>query len=155
MMFRNLLTRLRKSAPTPELIGLQNDIVRSVVGNITDLQEGEWDGREWVFLAVNHEVLVEDGRRSSTQAAVLAHRPGAELEHLDFRLSQDSKQKLLALRDAMAGESETPWTILDLTVERSGAFEFAFGYGPPPRLNGDLLHSPLRKLLEKYRETRP
>jgi hypothetical protein len=149
-MFNGLFSKFGKSQPLPDLIALQSDAVRSIVGDITDLQEGEWEDRDWVYLAINHEVLIEDGRRSSSQASVLAHRPGADLEDLDFRLSWESKGKLLALRDAMAKPGEDPWTILDLTVERSGQFNFTFGYGPPPRINGNLLHSPLSGLLERY-----
>lgn len=149
-MFNRLFSKSGKNQPLPDLPALQADAVRSVVGDITDLQDGEWEERDWVYIAVNHEVLIEDGRRSSSQASVLAHRAGAELEDLDFRLSRESKEKLLALRDAMATGGKDPWTVLDLTIERSGQFNFTFDYGPPPRINGDLLHSPLSGLLERY-----
>lgn len=150
VMFKGLFGRSGENKPAVDLVGMQADVVRSVVGDITDLQDGEWEDRDWVYLAVNHEVLIEDGRRSSTQAAVLAQRPGAPLERLGFRLSPASKIKLVALRDAMAAAGDGPWTIVDLTVDRSGKYDFGFGYGPPPRINGDLLHSPLAGLLERY-----
>jgi hypothetical protein len=91
--------------------------------------------------------MVEEGRRSSTQASVLARKPGGELEDLDFRLSQPSKLRLLALRDAMAQGGRDAWTVLDLAIERSGHYDFQFSYTPPPRLNGNLLHSRLSNLL--------
>lgn len=149
-MFKRLFSKPGKGQPLPDLPTLQADAVRSVVGDITDLHDGKWEDREWVYIALNHEVLIEDGRRSSSQALVLARRPGGELEDLGFRLSRHSKEKLLALRDAMATGGKEPWTVLDLTIERSGQFNFTFGYGPPPRINGDLLHSPLNGLLERY-----
>lgn len=149
-MFNRLFSKSGKGQPLPDLGTLKADVVRSVAGDITDLHDGEWEGREWVYIAVNHEVLIEDGRRSSSQASVLARKPADELEDLGFRLSRESKEKLLALRDAMATGGKEPWTVLDLTIERSGQFNFTFGYGPPPRINGDLLHSPLSGLLERY-----
>lgn len=149
-MFKGLFGRAGKANSGPDLVALQADVVRSVVGDITDLQDGEWEDREWVYLAVNHELLIEEGRRSSTQTSVLARKPGAELEDLDFRLSWTSKEKLRGLRDAMTAAGQAPWTILDLTVDRSGKYDFTFGYGPPPRINGDLLHSPLKGLLARY-----
>ncbi|WEK03434.1 MAG: hypothetical protein P0Y65_14685 [Candidatus Devosia phytovorans] len=155
MWFAKLFAKSGKGQPVPDLIALQNAAVRSVVGDITDLQDGEWEGREWVYLAINHEIQVEEGRRSSSQASVLARRPGAELEDLDFRLSPASKQALLALRDAMAVDGKAVWTILDLSVERDGRYNFAFSYDPPPRINGNLLHSPLTGLLERYLADRP
>lgn len=149
-MLKRLFAGLSKKAPLPTIMQLQDTVVRGVVSNITDLQDGEWEAREWVYLAVNHEVLVEEGRRSSTQAAVLAHAQGGELEHLCFRLSPQTKADILALREAMSDDARGPWTILDLTVARSGQYNFAFSYTPPPRLNGDLLHQPLNDLLQRY-----
>lgn len=146
-MFKKFLGRFQKPSG-PSL--LQDQAARSVVSDITDLHDGEWENRDWVYIAVNHEILVEEGRRSSTQTAVLARKPGEALEDLSFRLSMATKTRLLALRDAMAAEKGEPWTILDLTIARNGQYHFAFSYAPPPRLNGDLLHSPLKGLLERY-----
>jgi len=148
-MFKRLFSFGQKKA-VPDLMALQDAAVRSVVADIQDVQDGEWDDRDWVYLAVNHEVLVEEGQRSSTQAKVLARKPGAALEELGFRLSRESKAQLLALRDAMAEAEGRIWTLVDLTIERSGTYDFTFGYDPPPRLNGDLLHSPLTGLLQRY-----
>lgn len=131
-MFKRISPWLKKTKPAPDLIGLQSSVVRSIAADVTNLQDGEWGDRDWVFLAVNHEVLVEEGRRSSTQASVIAHRPGGELEDLDFRLSMVSKGHLLALRAAMTELDNRTWTILDLNVERSGRYNFAFSYEPPP-----------------------
>ena len=136
----------------PDATVLQNEIVQNVVGDITD---GEWEGREWVYLAINHEIMVEEGGRSSSQATVLARKPGGRLENLSFRLSPATKQALLALRDAMAADGNEVWTIADLTVERDGRYDFSFSYAPPPRINGNLLHRPLNGLLERYLAGRP
>lgn len=154
-MFTRLFGSFSKRDNSPDLSALQEAIVHSVAGDVTDLHDGEWQDREWVYLAVNHEVLIEDGRRSSTQAKVLAQRPGAELKDLGFRLSPQTKSAILDLRDAMAANGQQPWTIMDLTVERGGRFNFDFSYNPPPRINGDLLHSPLKDLLERYRRDHP
>lgn len=151
-MFKRLFSGLGKSKPLPDLMALQGAATRSVVGDVADLQDGEWDGRDWVHLAVNHEVLVEDGRRSSTHAKVLAQKPAAPLEELGFRLSLETKAQLLALREAMTEADGKTWTVVDLAVERDGRYSFRFSYAPPPRLGGDLLHSPLTGLLERYRE---
>ena len=153
-MFNRLFAKPSKSGLAPDLIDLQEAVVRSVAGDVTELQDGDWEDRDWVYLAVNHEVLVEEGRRSSTQAQVLAHKPGAALEDLGFRLSRTSKQHLLALREAMVAANDRTWTVVDLTVARNGEYDFNFSYDPPPRLNGDLLHSPLDGLLERYTDGR-
>ena len=158
-MFKRLMAILRKDGTRcvearDTIAGLQDEVVFSVVADRTDLQDGEWEGREWVHIAVNSELLVDDGRRSSTQTAVLAHKPGGELEDLDFRLSMTTKAKILALRDAMCAGGNAAWTIVDITIERDGVYKFNFGYGPPPRLNGDLLHAPLKGILERYKAGR-
>lgn len=152
-MFKRFLAGLSKSkaAPGPSIQSLQDDVVRAVAGDITNLYDGEWEGREWVHIAVNHEILVEEGQRSSTQTTVLARKAGGPLEDMQFRLSQNTKAKLLELRNAMAGVSDTHWTITDIAIERDGHYDFAFSYGPPPRIGGDLLHSPLKGALERYK----
>lgn len=153
-MFKRLFSGLGRPQSGPDLAGLQDAVVRNVAGDMTDLQDGEWEAREWVYLAVNHEILPEEGLRTSTQAAVLARHAGAELERLNFRLSPATKAAILALRDAMAVSGQAPWTILDLTLDSDGHADFSFSYDAPPRLNGDLLHSPLKTLLERYRSER-
>ena len=151
-MFKRLFAGLKKSSALPDLPTLQNAAVRSIASDVTNLQDGELEDLAWVSLAVNHEILVAEGRRSSTQAEIIAHRPGGELEELGFRLSMESKAHLLALRDAMAEDDGKTWTVVDLTVDRSGRYDFAFSYDAPPRLSGDLLHTPLSGLLERYRK---
>jgi len=155
-MFNRLAGLLRPRNPGSQIdqVGeLQDSAVRSIAADIVNLQDGEWEDREWVYIAVNHEILIEEGRRSSTQASVLAHKPGGKLQDLDFRLGQASKAKLLALREAMTRKGEDAWTILDITIDRNGHYDFKFSYAPPPRLNGDLLHSPLSNLLDEYLAT--
>ena len=149
-MFNRLADLFRPRNDSSEIGELQDIAVRSIAADIVDLQDGQWEDRDWAYIAVNHEILTEEGRRSSTQASVLARKPGGELEDLDFRLSRASKARLLALREAMTRKGEDAWTILDLTIDRNGHYDFQFSYAPPPRLNGDLLHSPLSNLLEQY-----
>ena len=151
-MFKRLFAGLGKADPVPDLIALQAAVVKSIAADVPNLQDGEWEDREWVYLAVDHELLVAAGRQSSTQAQVIANKPGGELEELGFRLSMESKAHLLALRDAMADVDGKTWTVVDLTVERSGKYDFTFSYDAPPRLSGDLLHSPLTGLLQRYRK---
>ena len=154
-MFRRLFSGIGRAESGPDFAGLQDAILRGVAGDVTDLQDGDWDQREWVYLAVNHEILPEEGLRTSTQAAVLACHSGAKLERLNFRLSLGTKAAILALRDAMAPAGQAPWTILDLTLDRDGQHDLSFSYEAPPRLNGDLLHSPLKTLLERYLQQHP
>lgn len=149
-MFKRLKTLLRPSHESPDITALQDAAVNSITADIVDLQDGGWEDREWIYLAVNHEMSAEDAQRTSTQAAVLARKPSHELEKLNFRLSPASKLKLVDLRNAMIREGGTPWTILDLSVERDGRYDFQFDYGLPPRLNGDLLHAPLSNLLSQF-----
>lgn len=151
-MIKRLIAGFGKTGPVPDIMAQQAVAVRSIAADVTNLQDDEWEDRDWVYLAVNHEVLVAEGRQSSTQAQVIANRPGAELEGLGFRLSMESKAHLLALRDVMADADGKTWTVVDLTVERSGKYDFAFSYDAPPRLSGDLLHTPLTGLLERYRK---
>lgn len=153
-MFRKLFSRPGKAASQIGLAGLQDAVVHGVATDMTDLQDGDWDDREWVYLAINHEIMPQEGLRTSTQAAVLAHHHGTELERLSFRLSPGTKAAILALRDAMAPAGQEPWTILDLTLDRGGHADFSFSYDTPPRLNGDLLHTPLNSLLERYLQQR-
>lgn len=152
-MLKRFLAGFRKDTPAagPSIASLQDEVVRSIAADRTDLHDGEWEGREWLHIAVNHEVLVEEGKRSSTQAIVLACKRGGPLEDLSFRLSRESKQKILDLRDAMSADGNAPFTIADIAIERDGHYDFAFSYDPPPRLNGDLLHTPLKGLLERYK----
>jgi len=149
-MFKRLIAGFGRKELVPDIATLQGEVVRSIVSDIRDLHDGEWEEREWVHIAINHEMSIEDGMRSSSQSIVLARKGDGALEALSFRLSMATKQKLVALREAMAKVGQEPWTILDLTIERDGRYDFVFGYDPPPRLNGDLLHRPLQDLLIRY-----
>ena len=149
-MFKRLAAAFGPKTSQPNLPALQDIAAKAVAGDVMDLQDGEWEDRTWVYIAINHEISPEDGLRSSTQAAVLASRPGGQLEQLGFRLSMATKQKLLALRDAMTRPGEGPWTVLDLTMTPDGRYDFRFSHAEPPRLSGDLLHRPLANLLQHY-----
>ncbi|MCJ8151766.1 hypothetical protein [Shinella sedimenti] len=159
MVIKRLFSAFRKRPATiraeaPSATELQDAVVRSIVDDRINLHDFEWEDRDWVYIAVNHELLIEDGRRSSTQTAVLAHKPGGSLEDLSFRLSPTSKQKLIALQEAMRQVDEKPWAIVDIAIERDGRYQFHFSYGEPPRISGDLLHSPLTGLLDRYKSER-
>ena len=129
-MFKRLFAGLGKAEPVPDLIALQAAVVKSIAADVPNLQDGEWEDREWVYLAVDHEVLVAAGRQSSTQAQVIANKPGGELEELGFRLSMESKAHLLALRDAMADVDGKTWTVAhDPQVWREVADNLLFNAG--------------------------
>lgn len=151
-MFKRLAAAFGPKTTQPDIAALQDSAAKAVAGDVTDLQDCEWEDRTWVYLAINHEISVEDGVRSSTQAAVLVMKPGGVLEQLGFRLSMATKQQLLALRNAMTKAGESPWTILDLTMTPDGRYDFRFSHDQPPRLSGDLLHRPLANLLQRYEE---
>ena len=159
IMFKRIFSSFRKQhhdtvKAEPSLVTLQADIVRAIVADRMDLHDVEWEDRDWIYIAVNHELLVEDGARSSTQTAVLAQKPGGLLEGLSFRLNMATKQKIRSLQEAMQNGGKEPWTIVDITIERDGRYDFVFSYDPPPRINGDLLHSPLKGLLERFKAQR-
>ncbi|WP_343312664.1 hypothetical protein AAIB41_07385 [Brucella sp. BE17] len=159
IMFKRIFTGFRKQAhgaekAEPSLTKLQTDIVRAIVADRTDLHDFDWEDRDWIYIAVNHELLVDSGARSSTQTAILAQKPGGLLEDLSFRLSMATKQKFRALQEAMQNKDKEPWTIVDITIERDGRYDFVFAYDPPPRINGDLLYSPLTGLLERFKAER-
>ncbi|GEM_PF-693306 len=159
IVFKRILGGFRKqdhdtAKVEPSLATLQADIVRAIVVDRTDLHDFEWEDRDWIYIAVNHELLVEDGARSSTQTAILARKPGELLEGLSFRLSMATKQTIRSLHNAMQHAGKEPWTIVDITIERDGRYDFVFSYDPPPRINGDLLHSPLKGLLERFKAQR-
>ena len=40
------------------------------------------------------------------------------------------------LRDAMSKDGEEPWGATEITIDRPGAFKYAFSYEPPKRLAG-------------------
>lgn len=158
-MFKRIFSGFRKQAPgavkaEPSLAQLQEEIVLGVVADRTDLHDFDWEDRDWIYIAVNHELLVEAGARSSTQTAVLARKPGGLLEGLSFRLSMATKQKIRSLQEAMQQNDKKPWTIVDITIERDGRYDFVFAYDPPPRINGDILYSPLTGLLEHFKAER-
>lgn len=159
IMFKRIFSGFRKQDhgsknAEPSLAELQSDIVRAIVADRTDLHDFEWEDRDWMYIAVNHELLVEDGARSSTQTTILTRKPGELLQGLSFRLSMATKQKIRSLHDAMQHGGKEPWTIVDITIERDGRYDFVFSYDPPPRINGDLLHSPLKGLLERFKAQR-
>ena len=141
-------------APPASIDAMQDDVIRRIVADSADLHDGEWDDREWAYIAVNHELLLDGGARSSTQAVVLAQKPGGALEHLSFRLDAATKQALVTLHEAMAQAGHDPWSVADITVERNGGYAFTFAYGKPPRIGGDLLHRPLNGLLQRYKAER-
>lgn len=108
IMFKRIVSSFRKQdhgskKAEPSLAELQADVVRAILADRTDLHDFEWEDRDWIYIAVNHELLVEEGARSSTQTAILARKPGGGglLEGLSFRLSMATKQKIRSLQEAM------------------------------------------------------
>ena len=81
---------------------------------------------------------------------MLAYRPNEPLEAVGFRLSAETKAALVALRSEMDTAGQGRWTIADIVVDRDGTYTFSFQHDQPPRLNGDLLHRPLKGYLERY-----
>lgn len=138
------------SAIHPDLARLQDDVVRAVASDITDLHDEDWSDHQWRRIGVNLE-LMDDGERISTQALVIATRPQEGLNKYSFRLRPATKQGFVDLARAMARDGKGMWTIANLQIERDGRFAFDFAYGPPPRLTGDLLATPLTGFLDRYR----
>ena len=128
----------------------QDRIALLLARDVIDISDGEWGAREWVELAVNHELDADEDLRSSTQAIVLARYPNQPLEALGFRLSAETKAALAQLRAEMDAAQQGRWTIADIVMDRGGAYTFAFRHDEPPRIKGDLLHMPLKGYLERY-----
>ncbi|MCX8996043.1 hypothetical protein NOF55_02895 [Rhizobiaceae bacterium BDR2-2] len=150
-MFGSILRSLRGQPKPPAIDQLQAALVKAVAADVSDLHDGEWEDRDWLRIGVNLELLIDGGQRISNQAIVIAQKPGGSLEKLSFRLRLANKEKFVELAQAMGKGNKERWTICDLQIERDGRFAFSFGYGPPPRLGGDLLHTPLSDMLERYR----
>lgn len=132
-----------------EIQRLQGETVREIAASVTDLMEGDWGDREWARIAANVEIDTAQGRRISAQTSAIARSPGHAFEDVDFRLSRQAKDALVALREAMR-DQRGAWNTCDVTIDRSGKYHFDFSYEPPRRLNGDLLHSPLTGHLDRY-----
>lgn len=128
----------------------QDRIALLLARDVIDISDGEWGDREWVELAVNHELDPTEDLRSSTQAIVLARHPNQPPEALGFRLSAETKAALAQLRAKMDAAGQGRWTIVDIVMDRGGAYTFAFRHDEPPRIKGDLLHMPLKGYLERY-----
>lgn len=134
---------------TADIRRMQEDIVRMTAGNVTDLHDEDWSEHEWLRIGVNFELLPES-ERTSTQAVVIATRSQGGPVKLSFRLDQQTKQAFVALNRAMLQNGKPSWTVCNLQIERHGHFTFGFEYGPPPRLSGDLLATPLKDFLLRY-----
>lgn len=79
-MFKRLIAGFGRKELVPDIATLQGEVVRSIVSDIRDLHDGEWEEREWVHIAINHEMSIEDGMRSSSQTIVLARKAMASLK---------------------------------------------------------------------------
>ena len=80
---------------------IQEDIVRALAGNVTEVLEGEWEDREWVHLLVHIEID-PDGGRSSSMTFALAHKPGQPLEDISFHFPREAKKLFNELAEACA-----------------------------------------------------
>ncbi|MDR7126357.1 hypothetical protein [Pseudotabrizicola sp. 4114] len=134
---------------TAEIRQMQENIVRLVAGNVTDLHDEDWSDHAWLRIGVNFELLLKD-ERTSTQALVIAKRGQGDPVKLSFRLGHQARQAFVALAEAMAQGGGAVWTVANLQIERDGRFTFTFDYGKPPRLSGDLLATPLSDFLVRY-----
>ncbi|MFN7089263.1 MAG: hypothetical protein ACK4P4_01755 [Allorhizobium sp.] len=149
-MFEWLFGGRKDHAELRDVIASQGRVAALLARDAEDISDGEWGEREWVQLAVNHELDPNDDLRSSTQAIVLAHQPNGPLEALGFRLSAETKAALVELRSEMNAAAQEKWTIANIVVDREGTYSFSFLFDQPPRINGDLLHRPLQDYLERY-----
>lgn len=149
-VFEWLFGGRKGQAEVRDVIASQARVAALLARDAKDISDGEWGERQWVQLAVNHELDPNEDLRSSTQAIVLAHRPNEELQALGFRLSAETKAALVELRSEMIAAGQERWTIANIVVDREGTYSFSFLYDQPPRINGDLLHRPLRDYLERY-----
>lgn len=131
---------------------IEGEIVRAVSGNVGDVMDGEWEDREWVHLFVDIEIDGVKGRSSSITFA-LAQKPGRALERIAFRLSSEAKQGFHDLAHAMCRSGEPPWSSAQLQIERGGAFAFAYYYGPPYRLGGQLIDTRFENYLPEWLQT--
>jgi hypothetical protein len=127
----------------------QQRVVREVAASVADIRDGTWGDRDWVRIAIDVEIDTEGGRRISSQTSAITRLPDGSLEDIDFRLSAQAKDALVALREAMR-DDRGMWSTCSLQIERDGRFAFDFSYGPPRRLSGDVLYSPLQGHLERY-----
>ena len=123
--------------------------VRAVAASVSDLREGQWGDRDWLRILVDIEIETEPAKRISAQTSAFARQPGQPLEDLDFRLSREAKNALIALRESMR-DGRGAWSTCKLRIDRDGKFAFDFSYEPPRRLGGDLLYSPLEGALQRY-----
>lgn len=149
-MFEWLFGGRKSKAEVSDVVASQDRIAVLLARDVVDVSDGEWDEREWVELAVNHELDPTEDLRSSTQAIVLARQTNQALEALGFRLSAETKAALAQLRAQMDAAGQGRWTIADIVMDRGGVYSFSFRHDQPPRINGDLLHMPLKGYLDRY-----
>ncbi|MEO3999927.1 hypothetical protein [Mesorhizobium sp. CAU 1732] len=149
-VFEGLFGGGKSKSVVQDITASQDRIAFLLARDVIDISDGEWGNREWVELAVNHELDPNEDLRSSTQAIVLARHPNRHLEALGFRLSAQTKMELAGLRAKMDAAGQGRWTIADIVLDRGGTYTFSFRHEDPPRINGDLLHMPLKGYLERY-----
>jgi hypothetical protein len=149
-VFEWLLGGRKNNAEIHDVTAPQARVALLLARDVVDISDGEWGEREWIELAVNHELDPTEDLRSSTQAIVLARNPNEPLEALGFRLRADTKAALAQLRSQMDAAGQGRWTIADIVIDRGGAYTFSFKHGQPPRISGDLLHMPLKGYLDRY-----
>lgn len=127
------------------------ETVQAVAASVSDVMDGEWGGREWRRIVVNHESLLhEQEPEESTIAFSVAGKPGGEPEIVDFRLSDAAEAGLARIAEVMHAQKGQYWTVCDLTIERDGSYRFDFSYDPPYRLGGHAHDTRFDDYLQRY-----
>ncbi|MFV0625429.1 hypothetical protein ACBY01_15650 [Sphingomonas sp. ac-8] len=131
---------------------IEQSIVRAVVGNVSDVMDGDWEDRHWAHLFVDIEIA-QDGERDSSTTFALAHKPGQPLEKVSFRLPREAKRLFGELAEAMRRPGDDRWSSAQLRVERDGSYALEFSYDPPWRLSGNLIDKRFKDYLDRWLAT--
>jgi hypothetical protein len=91
----------------------------------------------WERIFANIEVgFGEDGELQADCIALAIFPSEAGYDFDYVHLGDAALDRLRNLRDAMSKDGEEPWGATEITIDRPGAFKYAFSYEPPKRLAG-------------------